>query len=66
MNNELLIVQENELFGLITVTGDVLVPTKYRRVMTVDRDLLQFETSDELDYFDVSKRKVISLLQENE
>lgn len=66
LNNELLIVQENELFGLITVTGDVLVPSNYRRVMTVNSDLLQLETPNGLDYFIVSKRKIVSLLIRNE
>ena len=63
---DLFIVQENELFGLITVNGEVLVPSNYKRVMTVDNDLLQFEAQDELHYFIVSKRKIISLLKENE
>ena len=66
LNEDIYMVQENELFGLINSDGKVIIPTIYRRVMTVNNDLLQFEGENELDYFIVSKRKMITLLKENE
>lgn len=52
--------------GILNETGEQVVPNKYNRVVPLSNKLFRLENREKIDYFDVSKSRLITLQMEDE
>jgi hypothetical protein len=65
-NSNLSIYKLGGNMGIVNETGVEVVPNKYNRVVPLTENLLRLENSEKIDYFDVSKSRLITLQVEDE
>jgi hypothetical protein len=63
MYNQFFLVQNNDRFGIIDFDGEICVPTDYLIIKKLSKNLYQCFGTEKIDYFDVSKAQIISLIE---
>lgn len=65
-NDDLFIFKLGGNMGVLDESGEQVVPNNYNRVVPIDKSLIRLENNERIDYYDVSKSRLITLQMEDE
>ena len=64
-NLGMFVIEQDNLFGILSNKGKELVKPKFEKVDIVDKNLYQLIKNNTIEYYDVSKDKIIKLKEQN-